>query len=376
VADNRLNQLSRAGQSMWLDAISRSLISSGKLERLAGLGIKGLTSNSAIFKNALISDPAYDVSIRELHSQGLGVFEIYDDLTCRDIQAASDVFLPFYEATEGLDGYVSIEINPHLTANTQGTIDEAKRLAGKIGRPNVMIKIPATDHGFPAMERLIAEGINVNATLVFCLRQYEDVTRAYMNGIKSLVKAGGDPRKVRSVASIFVGVVDETVDDLIESLVRPMTDEGHKQDLRELKTRAAVANATIIYKRFREILSGEQFRQIAQKGAGIQRLVWASIGSRDPSVPDAKYVDELVARDTVCTVPENVLEAFIAQSQVQVKEGLGLESRDVEQVLGRLRRLWIDVNEICDRLLEDGVSAFRKSFDDLLSTIAAKTRKP
>lgn len=371
--DNRLLQMSRLGQSVWLDAAGRSLILSGELKRLSELGIRGLTSNPAIFREAVSSDPLYDAVIRELRSYGLGSFEIYDDLTSRDIQAAANMFLPLHQATEGSDGYVSVGINPHLSADTQASIDEARRLAAKIGRPNVMVQIPATDHGFPAMERLIAEGLNVNATLVFCPRQHEGVMNAYLNGIKSLLKSGKDPRKVHSVASVLVGVVDETVDDLIEGLVRPMPDEMHKRDLRELKNKAAMANAAVIYRRFREVFSGEQFRQIAQEGAGIQRIVWTSMSPSDPSIPLTRYVNELMAKDTVCAVPERVLEAFIVQDQV--RETSGLEQKDVEQVLGRLRRLWIDVNEICDRLLEDGVSASRKSFDDLLAVIAAKAKQ-
>ena len=359
-----IEQLGEVGQSVWLDYISRSLLKSGRLKELIALGITGMTSNPTIFDKAINSGSDYDDHIRELHNKGNVLFAIYDDITIKDIQDAADIFRPTYDKTKGLDGYVSLEINPKLAYDTQETIEEGKRLAAKVNRPNVMFKVPATDAGFAAISALLAEGINVNVTLIFSLEQYEKTAAAYVEGVTGLLKNKGDARSIRSVASVFVSRIDTAVDKLLDQL--------QEEEAASLKGKAAVANSNLIYQAYREIFSGDPFKGMEKQGASVQRVLWGSTGTKNPAYSDIKYMAELIARDTVNTVPENTLEAFLDHGVV--KEALTAEADDAQGIITVLQRLGIDINAVCTKLLEDGVIAFEQSFDSLLHAIEKKTQ--
>jgi transaldolase len=360
-----IEQLKDLGQSVWLDYISRSLIATGRLKELIGLGLTGMTSNPTIFDKAINSGSDYDDQIRELHGMGRSLFEIYDDVTIKDIQDAADTFRPIYERTEGLNGYVSLEINPHLAFKTKETIEEGKRLAHKVNRPNVMFKVPATDDGYEAIAALLAEGINVNVTLIFALEQYQKTAAAYLAGIKRLLQDKGDARSVRSVASVFVSRIDTAVDKLLDQL-------PGQEEAASLKGKAAVANSNLIYRAYVRIFYGNEFKQLENQGAYVQRVLWGSTGTKNPAHSDIKYVAELIAQNTVNTVPEKTFEAFLDHGIAQ--ETITAYIDKAQGIIDLLHRLGIDINAVCAKLLEDGVIAFEQSFDSLLDAIEKKTR--
>jgi transaldolase len=361
-----IEQLGGVGQSVWLDYISRSLLKSGRLKELIGLGITGMTSNPTIFDKAINSGSDYDDQIRELHGMDKSIFEIYDDVTVTDIQDAADLFRPTYDKTKGLDGYVSLEINPKLAYDTQETIEEGKRLAAKVNRANVMFKVPSTDAGYEAISALLADGINVNVTLIFSLEQYKKTAAAYIEGIKMLLQNKGDARSIRSVASVFVSRVDTAVDKLLDQL------QG-QDEVASLKGKAAVANSNLIYRAYSEIFSGDAFKGMEKQGASLQRVLWGSTGTKNTAYSNIKYMAELIGRDTVNTVPENTLEAFLDHGVVQ--ETITADADEAQGVIDSLQGLGIDVNDVCAKLLEDGVVAFEQSFDSLLNAIEQKTQR-
>jgi transaldolase len=358
--------LNAYGQSVWLDYISRALIDTGKLKELIDIGLRGLTSNPTIFDKAISTSNDYDTAITELKNAGRSTFEIYDELTIKDIQNAADAFMPVYEKTEGADGYVSLEINPTLAYQTDATISEGKRLFKKVNRPNLMLKVPATDEGFPAVKALLSEAINVNITLIFSLQQYIDTAEAYLSGIEQCIQKNGDVRKVRSVASIFVSRIDTLTDKLLEEK-HALTD---KQKLEAFMGTAAVANSAIIYARYREIFNANRFLNLQSKGANVQRVLWGSTSTKNPAYSDIKYVKELIGKDTVNTIPESTLRAFIDHGTVQ--EALTEDAGRAREIITGLFNIDIDINDICDRLLKDGVVAFEKSFVSLLNNIETK----
>ena len=360
-----VEQLGELGQSVWLDYISRSLIATGRLKELIGLGLTGMTSNPTIFDKAINSGSAYNNQIQELKEQGKSIFEIYDDVTITDIQDAADTFRPVYERTKGQDGYVSLEINPHLAYKTKETIEEGKRLARKVNRSNVMFKVPATDDGYEAIAALLAEGINVNVTLIFALEQYRKTAAAYLEGIKRLLEKSGDAQSVRSVASVFVSRIDTASDNLLDQL------QGQKEAA-SLKCKAAVANANLIYREYIRIFSEEGFKRSEKQGASVQRVLWGSTGTKNLAYSDIKYMAELIAKDTVNTVPENTLEAFLDHGTVQ--ETITADADEAQKIIDAFQGVGIDINAVCAKLLKDGVAAFEQSFDSLLEAIEKKTR--
>ena len=366
MAKTTVEQLGEVGQSVWLDYISRSLLKSGRLKELIGLGITGMTSNPTIFDKAINSGSDYDDQIKELHEKGKSLFEIYDDVTIKDIQDATDLFRPTYDKTRGLDGYVSLEINPKLAYNTQETIDEGKRLAAKVNRPNVMFKVPATDAGYEAIAALLAEGINVNVTLIFSLDQYKKTASAYVEGIKRLLQNKGDASSIRSVASVFISRIDTAADKLLDQL-------QDNKEAASLKGKAAVANSNVIYREYAEIFSGDVFKGMEKQGASVQRVLWGSTGTKNPAYSDIKYMAEMIAQDTVNTVPENTLEAFLDHGAVQ--ETITADAEEAQGIIDSLQGLGIDINDVCAKLLEDGVVAFEQSFDSLLNAIEQKTQR-
>ncbi len=367
-----IRELARFGQSIWLDNINRAMINNGQLSKMIEQGLLGMTSNPTIFEKAISGSADYDEKIEELCHKYESTFDIYDDLTIRDIQDAADMFLPVYQSTKYLDGYVSLEINPKLAYKTQETIEEGKRLYEKVNRPNVMFKVPATREGFDAIEELLSCGINVNTTLIFSLQQYIDTAQAYLRGIKRFIKSGGDASKAYSVASVFISRIDTAVDKMLESSITKVS--GQKEDrLKKLMGKAAVANTHLIYARFLDIFSSKEFKKLESKGANIQRVLWGSTSTKNPAYSDIKYVTELIGKNSVNTVPLSTFEAFLDHGQV--KEALSDDASWAEDVVLALREIGIDINEVCTKLLREGVIAFENSFISLLQTIGSKQER-
>jgi transaldolase/glucose-6-phosphate isomerase len=364
----KLHQLANLGQAIWFDYIRRSFITSGDLQALVDDGLRGVTSNPTIFEKAIAGSTDYDDDLHRLVGKGKTVEEVYEALTLDDIQQAADLLRPIHDATDGADGYVSLEVSPKLAYDTEGTIAEARRLFAALGRPNVMIKVPATPEGIPAIETLIGEGINVNVTLIFSLAQYEAVAEAYIAGLEKLAAAGGDPSigsgrglsKVASVASFFISRVDTAVDRVLE---------GHPQGV-PLGGRIALANAKLAYARFCDIFTGERWGRLAAQGTRVQRPLWASTGTKNPTYPDTLYVDSLIGPDTVNTLPPATLNAFRDHGTVAPTLEASLDEARAQ--LARLAELGVDLDAITQKLLDEGVAKFAQSFESLMVTIAEK----
>lgn len=358
----KLQEVAKLGQSIWLDNIHRTLIVSGELQSLIDEGLRGVTSNPTIFEKAISGSTAYDGEVERLAGEGKSAKEIYESLAMEDIAMAADLLRPVYDAAHGDDGFVSLEVSPDLAHDTEGTVAEARRLFSALNRPNVMIKVPATEAGLPAVERLTAEGINVNVTLIFSLRQYEEVAEVYIRGLERRAEEGKDLRGIASVASVFVSRVDTMVDPLLE-----------KAGALDLLGKIAIANSKVIYTRFRRIFSTKRWRRLAGLGARMQRLLWGSTSTKNPRYPDTLYVDELIGPYTVNTVPPETLQAFRDHGKVARTVGRGLMKARAD--LKRLSALGIDLEQVCRKLQEDGVAAFKKSFDGLLARIGEKKEK-
>ncbi len=365
-----IHQLADYGQSAWLDYISRPLLESGKLKKLIAQGLRGMTSNPSIFNQAISSGNDYDARIVQLKGKGKSTFDIYDALTIADIQDAADQFKPVYTSTKGLDGYVSLEINPKIAHKTAEQTAEGLRLFKAVGRPNLMIKVPATPEGFKVVEELIANGVNVNTTLIFSVKQYERTVEAYFAGLTRLLKNNGSANNVHSVASVFVSRIDTTIDDLLEKHVTATGNTAERETLQSLKGKAAVANCRIIFERYHKFVNSPAYETLAARGANMQRVLWGSTSTKNPQYSDIKYVTELIARPTVNTIPEKTLMAFLDHGKVQ--EAFGSSSGDAAKILSRLKSLGIDIDQVCQDLLRDGVKAFEDAFEALLSSIDKK----
>ena len=359
---SKLHALTGHGQSIWYDYIRRAFIISGDLQALVDQGVRGVTSNPSIFEKAIAGSADYDASLRPLVEAGKPVAEIYEALALADIQATADILRPVYELTGGRDGFVSLEVSPMLAHDTHGTVSDARRLHATLGRPNVMIKVPATPEGIPAITALIGEGISVNVTLIFSAQQYEVVAEAYLAGLELLAAQGGNLSQVASVASFFVSRVDTVVDAALEKIGE-----------RELQGKIAIANAKIAYARFRALFSGERWARLAAQGAQVQRPLWASTGSKNPSYPDTLYVDALIGPDTVNTVPPSTLLAFLDHGQVAATLEQGLAEAEVQ--VASVAGLGVDLDAIANKLLNEGVAAFVQSFETLTASIAGKREK-
>lgn len=364
-------EVQQHGQSIWLDFISRRALESGELQRyIDEYGVVGVTSNPTIFQKAIGDSADYDAAISQLLE--LDAYAIYEQLAIADIHQALDRLQPVYERTDGLDGYVSLEVSPLIANDTQTTIAEAKRLFQTINRPNLMIKIPATPAGIPAIEEVIAAGVNVNVTLIFAVANYEEVARAYMRGLERRLAAGQDIRRVASVASFFVSRIDALVDRLLDDIIRAAEtgDPARAAAARELLGKAAIANAKVAYKRFLDLFYGDSFARLRQAGARVQRPLWASTGVKNPAYPDTLYVDALIGKDTVNTVPPATLQAFKDHGTVADTLTEGLDA--AEDVLDRLAEVGIDFDQVTRQLQVDGVAAFVESFENLLAQMSAK----
>ncbi|MCH8087638.1 MAG: bifunctional transaldolase/phosoglucose isomerase, partial [Chloroflexi bacterium] len=363
--DNPVLEARRLGQSIWYDNIRRGLITSGELGRLIETGVTGLTSNPTIFERAIAGSTDYDEALLGMANSGKSTAETFEALAIDDIRAAADLLLPIYEATGGVDGYASLEVSPTLAHDTEGTVAEAERLYSVLDRPNVMIKVPATPEGIPAVRRLIARGINVNVTLIFALDAYREVVEAYIRGLEELTQNGGEAGGVASVASFFISRIDTAVDALIEERGRLGRDNlGH------LLGKAAIANAKLAYKAFRDTFHGERFASLAGQGGRAQRPLWASTGTKNPAYSDVLYMDSLIGPDTVNTVPPATLTAFLEHGTASPT--LERDLLDAQETMQALERAGIDVNKVTSRLLADGVKSFAESFEKLLANIEEK----
>jgi transaldolase len=364
---SKLIELEKMGQSIWLDYIQRSMITSGELKQLIDIGLRGVTSNPAIFEKAITGSNDYDEDLKQLLKKDQSIVQIYEALAIKDISLAADQLRGVYDSSGAKDGYVSLEVNPELAYETEETIAEAKRLFETVNRPNVMIKVPATRAGLPAITELIGSGVNVNVTLIFGLQNYKDVAGAYLSGLEKLAAtgpavAGGHPiDRVASVASFFVSRVDTAVDAELE-----------KADAGELLGKIAVANSKIAYVEYKKILEQPRWQQLADQGAGVQRVLWASTSTKNPAYPDNLYVDELIGPDTVNTLPPSTLESFLDHGRVA--QTITRDLADAQNQLAKLADLGIDLDAVTQKLQDDGVVAFAKPFKALLESIAQKCK--
>ncbi len=357
--EKNLGDLLESGQSPWYDNIDRNIIQNGALKQLFDKGVTGVTSNPSIFEQAITGSAVYDDDVRALAGQGKSIQEIYDTLTVQDIQSAADLLRGVYDRTEGGDGYVSLEVLPDYADDATKTIENARALHRLVERPNLMIKVPGTRSGLEAIRVLTAEGFNVNVTLLFSVGHYEAAAAAYIEGLEQRRKEGLPVNKVCSVASVFISRVDTAVDAILE-----------QRNKTNLQGRAAVANAKMIYQRFKELFYGGGFEELSTAGAPVQRVLWASTSTKNPAYRDVKYVEDLVGRDTVNTIPHNTLEAIIDHGEIT--ETLEDDLDQARALLKELADLGIDLDGICDTTQRKGIEAFSASFKTLMNAIAIK----
>jgi len=362
---NSIQELQKLGQSVWFDNVSRGLIKSGDLLKLIDSGVTGLTSNPSIFEKAISSGADYDEAMVALARSGKSTAEIFEALAIEDIRDVADLLRPVYDATSGRDGYASLEVNPHLAADTERTVAEARRLFAELDRPNVMIKVPATPEGIPAVRQLISEGINVNITLIFALDMYAKVRDAYLDGLDKLASNGGDVSKVGSVASFFVSRVDSVNDGQLDEKI-----SGGDAALKNLLGKAAIANAKLAYREFNETFGQSRFAALKAKGANVQRPLWASTSVKNQSNSDFLYVESLIDEHTVNTLPEVTLNAFLCHGKPQVSLTSGVD--EVAKVLQCLQSAGVNMEQVTSKLLADGVKAFADSFHALLGNLYTK----
>jgi len=368
---SRLKQLHKFGQSPWYDNIERGLLVSGRLQEMINEdGISGITSNPTIFEKAINGSKNYDADIESLSKKGMDAGKIYDELTTWDIERAADILLPVYRTSDHVDGFVSIEVSPHLAHDAEATIAEAKRIYTRISRANVLIKVPATKEGAEAVRRLTAAGINVNVTLIFSLSHYNEISQAYLRGLEDRVGKGLPVKNIHSVASFFVSRIDTYVDRMLNDLMLKERDEARIREMQGLAGRAAVAQAKIINDTYRRTFYGPQFLDLKSKGASIQRLLFGSTSTKNPSYSDVKYVEELVGEGTINTLPQATVDAF--RDHGVAKPALSEGLAEATEVMAKLQANGIVVEEVCQTIQDDGVAAFVSSYDKLLKSLEKK----
>ena len=355
-----LQQLADHGQSVWIDFLSRNFIQDGELAALVDEGVKGVTSNPTIFQAAIADGNAYDEQLREILKTETDPKEVFLQLACRDIQAACEELRRVHDEGGGRDGWVSLEVDPNLAHDTEGTIEEAVRLHALVDRPNLFVKIPATREGLPAIEESIARGIPINVTLIFSLERHREVAEAYLRGLERLVEDGGDATRVASVASFFVSRVDTEGDKRLDEI------GGHD----ELKGKLAIANAKLAYQSYKELFSGERWETLQSKGATSQRCLWASTSTKNPEYRDVLYVEELIGPETVNTMPRETIEAF--QDHGKVQDTLEQDVEGARRLLEELAAAGIDYDDVVEVLEREGVEKFAKSFKDLFADVESK----
>src|SRR5450631_756977 len=369
---NPVKALENHGQAVWLDFLARGFVAKGDLQKLIDTdGVKGVTSNPSIFEKAIGSSDEYDGAIgRALKKGDRPVAELFEHLAVEDIQHAADVLRPVYDQLEGRDGFVSLEVSPYLAMDTKGTIAEAERLWKDVSRKNLMVKVPATPEGLPAIEHLIGEGISINITLLFSQKVYVQVAKAYLAGLEKYVKGGGDPTHVASVASFFVSRIDSAVDKQLDEKIARANDPAEKQRLAALKGKVAIANAKLAYQEYKRLFSGARWDRLAAKGAKPQRLLWASTGTKNKDYSDVLYVEELIGPNTVNTVPPATLDAF--RDHGTPRDSLEENIEDASSVLEELETSGISLDAITAELVKDGVKLFADAADRLYGAVAHK----
>src|SRR5580704_5092168 len=370
---NPLRELQDYGQSVWLDYIRRSLLTSRELQHLVDDdGLRGVTSNPAIFEKAIAGSSDYSDLLQSLASQSeLDAKARYEILAIRDIQDTADLLLPVYQSSKRRDGYVSLEVSPILARHTEDTLAEARRLWKAVGRGNVMIKVPGTPEGIPAFRQLISEGINVNVTLLFAQDVYERVAEAYIAGLEQFVKGGGDPSRVASVASFFISRIDTLVDGEIEAKIKTTANPADVAALKNLLGKVAIANGKLTYQRYKQIFSGPKWDALAAKGAQTQRVLWASTSTKNPAYSDIYYVEELIGKDTVDTIPPATYDAF--RDHGKPRNSLEENVEAAHQTMQGLEKAGISMKAATDKLTDDGVKQFSSAFDTLLAAVAQHT---
>jgi len=373
-ATNPLRALLGYGQSMWLDYIRRDLITSGSLKTMIEEdGLRGMTSNPAIFEKAIAESSLYDDILKSLASRNdLDTKARYEQIAIRDIQGAADLLRPVYESSKFRDGYVSLEVSPLLALKTQETIDEARRLWKAVNRENVMIKIPGTAEGLPAIRQAIGEGINVNVTLLFAQEVYERVAEAHIAGLEDLAKRGGDLKKIGGVASFFISRIDSLVDSMINDKLKTATDAQQQALLKSLLGKVAIANGKLTYLRYQRIFSGPRWQALAAQGAQTQRVLWASTSTKNPAYRDVMYVEELIGPDTVNTMPPATIDAF--RDHGRLRNSLTEDVAGAQNVMDNLARTGISIKEVTTKLTDDGVKLFADAFHKLLAAVEKSTQ--
>ena len=373
---NPLKDLLKFGQSVWLDYIRRDLFTTGELKRLIEEdGLRGMTSNPAIFEKAIADSQYYAEALRALQSRtDLDANGRYEIIAIQDIQQAADALRPVYQSTKRRDGYVSLEVSPFLARDTEATLKEARRLWKAVGRENLMVKVPGTTEGIPAFQQLISEGININVTLLFAQEVYERVAEAYITGLGQLAAKGGDVARIGSVASFFISRIDSSVDAIVATRLKAASSDREKADLQSVQGKVAIANGKQTYQKYLRLFSGDRWNKLAAKGAQTQRVLWASTSTKNPSYSDVMYVDELIGPDTVNTIPPATFDAFRDHGHPRASLTDDLESAD--RVMQTAVKLGISMKEVTDKLTEDGVRLFAEAFEKLLKAVerSAKTK--
>jgi transaldolase/glucose-6-phosphate isomerase len=371
---NPLKELLNYGQSMWLDYIRRDLLTTGKLKQMVEEdGLRGMTSNPSIFEKAIAESSLYDDILKTLASRkDLDATARFEQIAIRDIQDAADILRPVYQESNFRDGYVSLEVSPYLARKTQETMDEARRLWKTVKRDNVMIKVPGTAEGIPAIRQLISEGININVTLLFAQEVYEKVAEAHIAGLEDLAARGGNLKKIAGVASFFISRIDTLVDSLLNEKLKSTSDASQQALLKSLLGKVAIANGKLTYQRYLKIFSGAKWQALAAKGAQTQRVLWASTSTKNPQYRDVMYVEELIGSDTVDTMPPATIDAF--RDHGRVRNSLTEDVLGAKKVMDDLARAGVSMKEVTDKLTNDGVKLFADAFDKLLAAVAKSTQ--
>ncbi len=373
-ATNPLKELLKFGQSVWLDYIRRDLLTSGELKRLIDEdGLRGMTSNPTIFEKAIAGGSLYDDLLSSLRSRtDLDAKGRYEILAIRDIQDAADFLRPVYDSSKRRDGYVSLEVSPHLARDTKGTLEEARKLWKAVGRENVMIKIPGTTEGIPAFQQAISEGINVNVTLLFAQEVYVKVAEAYIAGLEQFAKNGGDVSRMASVASFFISRIDSAVDAIIDTRLKASKDAREQEQLKSVQGKVAIANGKQTYEKYQAIFSTPRWKALAAKGGQTQRVLWASTSTKNPAYRDVLYVEELIGPDTVDTIPPATLDAF--REHGKPRQSLTEDLPAAHKTMETAAKLGISMKDVTDKLTDDGVRLFSEAFDKLLEAVEKSSK--
>lgn len=369
---NHLLELHEHGQSVWMDNLSRDIIQSGQLaEMVKSQGIRGITSNPAIFEKAIAGNAIYDSAIAT--QTGKSINDIYEFLVFADIQNAADILKPVFDESKGEDGYVSIEVSPNLAHDTEGSISEALRFWQTLKRPNIMIKIPGTNEGFGAIASVISEGIPVNVTLLFSVSDYEKTTWAFIEGLEARAAKGGDISQIASVASFFLSRIDSKIDELLNAKIKTTTDESEIAQLSAIKGKVAIANAKIAYQKYKEIYAGDRWQALKAKGAKEQRLLWASTSTKNPAYSDVMYVDNLVGENTVNTMPPETIAACIDHCDIEDRIEMDIDA--AYSVIEQVKAVGLDLDQIMMELQTEGVDKFVKPFASLMASLETKVKQ-